>query len=171
MMFAVPEGCEDNVVLLEDLDGLEDFGENERINFSIISGEFPVVYVEFIGKAHDIVYDWRCYNGNVSYDFGYQYICKKPVEYISKHITNGILMTTVTLANSNLIHAFFVSPNAYVVDTDWPYGEFKDKHLQDIGEIYMFNSDYRYLFDNVSKYYKSLSHEVNDVSRKLLRSE
>lgn len=169
MMFAVPEGCEDiNVILSEDLEGTIAVDPDAHIQFDIIFGELSVVYVEFIQKAQAIMDSWRC--NEDAYEFGHRYICENVVEHIAKHMKSGILMTTITLAN-NFVHAFFVSPNAYAVDTDWPLGDFKDKNMQKINETILSDPNYRYLFDNVSKYYETLSQEVSDVSRKLLRSK
>lgn len=88
-------------------------------------------------------------------------LIKYVVEPISQNLKSGALISKIKASYDSHEVAFFIAPNAYTMDANFPHGELcagidnnAPNNLKRFRELHQFNSDYRYLSDNIIKYYQ-----------------
>ena len=101
-------------------------------------------------------------------------LTKYVIEPISQSMKSGVFISEVVVSRLCDTIAIFIAPNAYAFDINYPKGKIRARvdRLQrkwvKFQEIYLLNSSYRYLFDNMEKYYHDLTSKMlTNVKRSL----
>ena len=96
------------------------------------------------------------------------------IEPISQHMKSGVFFSEIVVGQLRTTTAVFIAPNAYAFDINYPKGKIRvgadhpKKRRARFQEIHLFNTDYRYLIDNIEKYYQDLTSKIlTNVKRSL----
>lgn len=156
MVFALPEGC--------DFAAINENAKPDIFDFLAMRGA-PVVLVDLDTKSEEFILDCQC-----GYEDDEQLLTFMENDILvplSKIIEEGVVMTTLSLVPKGQTYSFFVSRNVYVIDINWPFGDFITKGGQKIGELHYLNQDYRNLFKCLNKHYATIANRTNKVANKL----
>ena len=85
---------------------------------------------------------------------------------LSNHVKKGMMISEIIIDEYCNSIAFFIAPNAFAIDKCYPEGKIcanvdcSRKKWTKFQEIHLLNSDYRYLFDNIKRYYQYLADKM-----------
>lgn len=179
MLFVTPDGCEAKVKLVNDRDNIvvtieDENGDTHTVEFDVVKISNDIVILTSVSeRIEEVLKDWQCLAiiEDDVHDEILQFIIKSMLQPLSAEIKSGVLMTTLVNNAKDSTHAFFVAPNAVILDINWPFGEFRDEDLKIIYFTKEVDENRRYIFDCLSKHYDIISQDVQHASKLLSRKK
>lgn len=86
-----------------------------------------------------------------------KYVAKYVLKPLSHRLTKGFLSNRLCFEGYQNI-AYFVAPNAYAIDLNWPHGKLSIDGNPENGfhEIHVLSKNYRYLFKSIRELYAGI---------------
>lgn len=111
----------------------------------------------FEKKFRDTQYEANGHDRTVFFPELFDKIIDFAIVTLSKHVQSGVMHMQIT--HDERTYVIYVGPNAYLVDTKWPYGYFAKGVLKDeeFHDLEWLRKDFLYLTKEVKKYYDEIS--------------
>ena len=130
----------------------------QDIQFDIVYNHHlkrSIIAVEFDEDTEAYQYDIMYRDGDnfAAIELFLRNVEKYVLKPLASKLKNEVLMGDIDVAYGNR-YVFFVAPNAYAMDINWPFGElYASVDRKEFNEMHFMSKSYRLLFEKIQSHY------------------